>query len=93
MKTNTACKNGELACRHVQVYPIGFARHPNKIGIFLAGCQSSNQENPNALAHLKFRLTLINQQNTEKSIAAGHHPDASNQTCFDISQVYNDMNT
>lgn len=54
------------------MYPIGFPRHPNKIGIFLAGKQAADQENQSELSHLRFRLTLINQHNPEKSIAAGN---------------------
>lgn len=75
--------NAESADRHVQVYPIGFQRYPDKIGIFLAGRQAGDKENCATLSHLRFRLTLINQHNPKASIAAGNPKSSCHgQTVF-----------
>ena len=56
-----------LVCRHVQVYPGGFSKYPDKIGIFLAGIQGKENQNP---LQQKFRITIVNQHNHKDSVTA-----------------------
>lgn len=54
------------------MYPGGFAKYPDRIGIFLAGNQAKEKENQTHFQH-KFRITIVNQHSHKESITAGKY--------------------
>ena len=50
-------------CRHIQLYPSGFQRTPDKIGVFIAGHGEYQRH--------RFRITIVNQHDPKHSVSKG----------------------